>query len=359
MAPAHLRHQSSLEEIIDFSAEPLLEADQYIKAKRKFYDIINRFEAADDSSRKYNRPVSKNQVLRAFFRSIAHATDEDRDIDFADKTLEEKVHSDLIEFAEYLLDTFFLPLKASANKNPQPSPVYHTVVKNGQGGARKYTGTEARVSTLRRSCLIRDRYRCVVSRNFDIVEGVERYKSNGNNAQDDDGNLLRDETSAFGPLEVACILPHTLMQTKADYTQQATLAILSLFDNGVVHLIKGAEINRPLNAITLTIAFHRLLGNFELFFTPIPGHQPHTYRIDSFAYIGDSLPITRTFYLTESRSIEPPLPRLLALHRAIGHILHLSGAGEYIDEILRDMEECVRTDSSTELSRLKLHRIAL
>jgi hypothetical protein len=49
-------------------------------------------------------------------------------------------------------------------------------------------------------------------------------------------------------------------------------------------------------------------------------------------------------------TIDLPSERLLAIHYAIVHILHLSGAGEYIDRILRDMEEgIVRADGSTQL----------
>lgn len=54
-----------------------------------------------------------------------------------------------------------------------------------------------------------------------------------------------------------------------------------------------------------------------------------------------------------NRNIDPPSPRLLAIHRAVSHILHLSAAGEYMDKILADMEDSlVRADGSAELGRL-------
>jgi hypothetical protein len=65
------------------------------------------------------------------------------------------------------------------------------------------------------------------------------------------------------------------------------------------------------------------------------------------------LPVVRTLYLTENQTIEPPSPRLLALHRAIANILHFSVVGDYINTILRDMEwKDTRADGSTELGRL-------
>jgi hypothetical protein len=64
-------------------------------------------------------------------------------------------------------------------------------------------------------------------------------------------------------------------------------------------------------------------------------------------------PAIRTFRLTDNHIIDPPSPRLLAIHRAIALSLHLSAAGGYIDNILRDLDELdVKSDGSTELGHL-------
>jgi hypothetical protein len=102
-----------------------------------------------------------------------------------------------------------------------------------------------------------------------------------------------------------------------------------------------------------------MFGNFEVFFEALPG-QEHTYRVQTFLepYLLPDLPVERTLYLTEDRSVEPPLPRMLALHSAIAHILHLSAAGNYIDEILRDLDyKDVREDGATELGHLVTLRL--
>lgn len=129
-----------------------------------------------------------------------------------------------------------------------------------------------------------------------------------------------------------------------------------MFDNGVIHLIEGDDIDRPRNALTLTHNLHRLFGNFEVFFQPLSDAEPHTYQIDSFLpppIVRGLLPVTRTLFLTENRTIEPPSRRLLELHCAIAHILHLSAAGAYIDKLLDDMEKKgISADGSTELGRL-------
>ena len=127
-----------------------------------------------------------------------------------------------------------------------------------------------------------------------------------------------------------------------------------MFDFGVTRLIEGVEIDRPFNALTLSLNYHRSFGRFKVFFTQIPD-QPHTYRIESFpgiASVTPDLPVTRTLFLSPNRNIDPPSFRLLAIHRAIAHILRLSGAGEYIEKLLRDMDEgVVRADGLTELDR--------
>ncbi|KAI0448700.1 hypothetical protein F5B21DRAFT_518736 [Xylaria acuta] len=130
-----------------------------------------------------------------------------------------------------------------------------------------------------------------------------------------------------------------------------------MFDSGAVHLIDGTNIDRPNNAITLTSFLHAAFGDFKVFFEPILDQQPHTYRIKTFYHRrlmrNLPFPITRTFYLTDDGLIDPPSPRLLAVHRAIAHILRLSGAGEDIDKLLRDMDEQgIQADGSTELDRL-------
>lgn len=74
----------------------------------------------------------------------------------------------------------------------------------------EFVGTPERISALRGACLIRDRHRCIVTRNFDRNEAIRRYTSDSDNARDDDGNLLLEQPRAFEPLEVAHILPHSL-----------------------------------------------------------------------------------------------------------------------------------------------------
>lgn len=368
-SPLH-HQQSLLEGIIDFTAEPPLRTDQRSVATAKFNRIIDYYDIPGvRNSCPYNRSrlirfthqyalseQSQDNLLRVFFGAINLSVDNNEDIVFDDE-----LQSKFFGFADYLLDSFFLPLKASARKTPQPTPTYHSVVQEAEGAARVFVGTQARVSALRGECLLRDRHRCVISRAYSPEAAME--------GTDDDDDAGDDDRNPFGGvpldmLEVAHILPYSLVKVNAtdrelDRSREAALSILNIFDHGVTHLIEGADnIDRPRNALTLTPKMRSLFGDFRIFFEAVKdAQQPHTYRIDTFlpqrvsSNLG--LPVTRTLYVTENRTIDPPSPRLLAIHCAIAHVLHFSAAGEYIDQLLRDMEDAaVRADGSIELGRL-------
>ncbi|KAL8329816.1 hypothetical protein RB597_005210 [Gaeumannomyces tritici] len=380
---------------------PVMEEDTRTQANIRMRHILQHCEAAIQQPQQgYNHPAlvrlthdyarsddSKRLFLSSFFGhlDLPLAGGIDPDIDFSDPQVKARLCQSVDDFAEYLMDSFFLPLKisfpsppgqsntclsllvkAASNRTPQPSPITHSAVQRAQGAAlhQSGVGTPDRVSTLRGTCLVRDRHRCVISRKFDSVEGYDRHQAGV--ARDDDGLPIGPHDLQL--LEVAHILPHSLAQasnSQLSTAQRATFDISNMFDVGVVHLIDGVEIDRPYNAITLSHTHHFHFGSFRIFFEPV-SDQPHTYRIDAFdSFVGAmiGLPVTRTLYLSENRTIDRPSPRLLAIHCAIGHILHLSGAGNYIDRVFRDAEEYgVRSDGSTQLGVLlsaKLNLVAL
>ncbi|KAK3903991.1 hypothetical protein C8A05DRAFT_42865 [Staphylotrichum tortipilum] len=342
-------HQTSLEGIINFQPELLLSSPTRDRARRRFYRFTDHFDVKWEAQhpgnvREYNRaqllrltydharsPLLQDTFLRAFFTSLELPLDGDGEDE--EEPMDEAVRSKFFVFADYLINNFFLPLKASCRQTPQPSPAFHSAISRLQGGV-EFAGTMERISALRGACLTRDRHRCVVTRKFDRKEALERTRTARGDACDDDGN-------------------------RQNPAKQAALAILNMFDYGVGHLIEGVKIDRPSNALTLTASMHDLFGNFHVYFEPVPEVEPHTYRIETFLdpmFTPLHLPITRTLFLTPERTIEPPSPRLLAIHRDIARILHLSAAGEYIDEILWDMgdagERGAQADGSTDLGRL-------
>ncbi|KAI1115900.1 hypothetical protein F5Y14DRAFT_409677 [Nemania sp. NC0429] len=379
MPPFH-QHQLLPEGVFDCSSAEGLNPTQRDNSKRRFHRIINYFlPAFEIDSRARSQTYSparlisltykyalsdegRNNFLRAFFSSV-NLPMVTGDAEYDDDGDPETLRASVLGFADYLLDNFFLPLKASAGKTPQLSPVFHSASERVQGGPQTFAGTPDRLSALRGACLVRDHRRCVVSHSFDIAEAQARMDEAGEtNALDDDGNLLYQDPNRPEPLEVAHIIPHFLTKVDANAenspSKEAAVAILDMLDPGIGCWMEGSDVDRPRNALTLTRPFHVLFGDFKVFFEPVPYAQAHTYRINSFLsrYIlrGYTLPLTRTLYLSENRTIDPPSSRLLALHCAIAHVLHLSAAGEYIDRLLREMEGqgVCATDGSTELDRL-------
>ncbi|OAA37404.1 hypothetical protein NOR_07103 [Metarhizium rileyi] len=283
--------------------------------------------------------------------------DEPEDIDFTIRETEERLLSKLIGLADHLVNNFFLPLKASTKR--LLSRPRHTTPRSKAREpetSRLWEPQSDRLSTLRGNCLLRDKHRCVISRSFDRRKAVERMREFGDEAQDDDGQPLTGES--FDSLEVAHILPHSLLKTnsdsKLDASREAALHILNMLDNDVAHLIEGPDIDRPRNALTLTHNLHQDFGDFQIYFEPTG--ISNTYRIHTFlpAAIHSFLPITRGLFLAEDRTIEPPSPRLLAIHRAIAHILQFSAAGRYIDRVLQDLEEQTTNGPISEVALVHL-----
>ncbi|KAK5442662.1 hypothetical protein LTS15_010980 [Exophiala xenobiotica] len=368
----HHRHQTSLEGVFNLHTPHLaLSSEKREQAIRSFNAVIDVCEPVQNRtpykqvtlvrlSYEYTRSeASRDNFLRFFFEHTRIPIDVTQD-----KSVSATDHGPrLIAFAELLMENFFLPLRASTKKTPQPSPTSLFDLHNAQN----MTETTRRLANLRRDCLIRDRYRCVISRSFDRNEATRRIDQDGTQeAKDDEGISLRDKGNTFATLEVAHIIPHSLMtispgEQELNESKKMALTILNMFDDGVIHLIDGNDIDRTRNAITLTMEFHQLFGRFEVYFEP-QGNQAHTYRIDSVRedFTRPSiLPVEdRTLFLTESRTIDPPSPRLLAIHAAIAHILYLSAAGRHIDSILEDLNQGdILVDGSSPLGHLTALRI--
>ncbi|EPE07106.1 hypothetical protein F503_07757 [Ophiostoma piceae UAMH 11346] len=363
------RHQSSLEGILDFSNPPVIFSDAASRqhAEALFAALLARLEADGDENLSTNfRPIvmirvmhqvglsqlSKDLFLHHFFNSVRV----DMAADMASIDIDD-ARPRLVDFAQFLNNNFFGPLKASAVRTPQPTPASLSVPVLAPD--QILPGSRSRIANLRRDCLIRDKHRCVISRSFDENEASRRETTSGESAADDDGVLFVDmpESDTFELLQVAHILPHSLMSIGGDDDQNVArrnaLAILEMFDVGVLHLIEGTNIDRSTNAITLTASYHSAFGSFRTFFEAVEG-QSHTYRIQSVlpGRVRRPLrPVTRSLFVSET--IDPPLPRLLAIHAAICRILYLSGAGEYWDRILREAEdEMAKADGSTSLGVL-------
>lgn len=128
-----------------------------------------------------------------------------------------------------------------------------------------------------------------------------------------------------------------------------------MFNHKITHLIKYPKTDSPINTLTLIYDYHQLFSIFKIFFEPTG--NPYQYKINSTeqrSFLRDPLfPVIRTLTLSLNCTINPPSPRLLTVHHAIACIIHLSSAAEYIESILRDIEEVsVREDGLMNLGHI-------
>lgn len=223
MAAPHRSHQISVQDFVNLSSTPPLAETVRIQAEERFHTVVDHFTPTDEDSASYNRPKlvglvyryaispkSKDNVLLAFFRATELSM-EGGPVDFSDATQTDALRARVVGFAEYLVNNFFMPLRASTAQTPQPTPHFRSATM--RSSSRDFIGTTGDLSALRGDCLVRDRHRCVVSRDFDMDEANKRATPDGE-ALDDDGNpILNDDVRI---LEVAHILPHSLVQVGSE-----------------------------------------------------------------------------------------------------------------------------------------------
>lgn len=273
MALPHHRHQSSLEGILDFSSPQPLEQDQLKRATNIFNRIVALYEPLQTNDGGYKRitllriahdsVTSRDNFLRYFFLfvekelrqtgdaselNLSRALCRYVDLDSWNREQRTDLERSLAAFSDFFVNNFLLPrtqhtyherdrsnaesdlVKASARKTPQPTPT----PLSGSLTSEKVVGTTRRLSNLRRDCLLRDGHRCVISRKFDIREARERVKQAAGNAKDDDGQLLNSIEEGFEFLEVAHILPHSLMSVTA-YDGDSQLVLSDPCCSSIIH----------------------------------------------------------------------------------------------------------------------------
>ncbi len=92
-----------------------------------------------------------------------------------------------------------------------------------------------------------------------------------------------------------------------------------MFDTGASSLVEDGNKNTPRNVITLTNEFHDSFGEFGVYFEPVLD-QKHIYLIKSIVH-----PVICAGFPScpwpRARPLIRLSPRLLAIHRALAHII--------------------------------------
>ncbi|KAK0438225.1 hypothetical protein EV421DRAFT_1906766 [Armillaria borealis] len=196
-------------------------------------------------------------------------------------------------------------------------------------------------SDAKKLALARDDYRCILSGNVDIASF--------------DAGLTSVNVAAGDRMKVT-VLGHIFGQSTMDNTAGLTnaaqiklawaasaAAVVQRFASiSIVEELNQNNIHRAENTFTITPDYHSALDELRISLHPIESDDNNTYEIHTYppnrnAVYG--LPDQVT--LTDATGGQIPLPsrRYFQLHDACAKIAHLSGAGEIVERLFRDVED--------------------
>ncbi|TFK36250.1 hypothetical protein BDQ12DRAFT_610208 [Crucibulum laeve] len=229
-----------------------------------------------------------------------------------------------------------------SNKDPTPNPSGHISQPSfvRKRDVMMYVMEEASQNhqTAKKKALIRDGFCCVITGQYD-THTVETVKE------------LRDDVLAFelrigvthcshifGESVNANISRPIVDEKKKTYAATVWTIMESFGYTELQQELNGVNIYRLENVMTLSADAHDRFDRLKLWF--VETDTPNTYRLDATDEIFlTSYPKTVTFENHSDLDLPLPSCTYLKIHAACARIVHLSGAAEYIDMILREMED--------------------
>ncbi|KAH9080585.1 hypothetical protein EDB83DRAFT_2284635 [Lactarius deliciosus] len=193
----------------------------------------------------------------------------------------------------------------------------------------------------KRQALVRDNFQCIVSGEYDF-QSVK---------QNDD---LRAAAYSFSPpragkTQCAHIIPSLTNKYILDTNDKHASSfwdILGCFGyKGLPDRLTGKKIHSLDNVMTLELNMHDSFDQLDIWFEATEGPQkgsPNTYTMKATdpVFLAKCKVADRKITLTsEDPRLPLPNPDYLEIHAACCRVAHLSGAGEYMDKVLEDLED--------------------
>ncbi|KAI9437453.1 hypothetical protein H4582DRAFT_277290 [Lactarius indigo] len=193
-------------------------------------------------------------------------------------------------------------------------------------------------SAAKKKALVRDDYQCIVSGRYDpkFVMKNDELKAE-----------VLSSRLPIGVTQCAHIMPDSINRNISDskdkHEHAASMwAILSCFGyEDLPDRLKGSEIHGLDNVMTLDLFHHHWFDRLDLWFEAVEG-SPNTYTIKATdtVYLVSCKADDRRITLTSAFADLPlPNPVYFEIHAACCRVAHLSGAGEYMNKVLEDMED--------------------
>ncbi|KAH9167344.1 hypothetical protein EDB89DRAFT_1856482 [Lactarius sanguifluus] len=180
----------------------------------------------------------------------------------------------------------------------------------------------------KRLALVRDNFQCVVSGSYDSDSVV---------TNDELEAKVLSEDLPMGITHCAHIFPDSINRNISDSKDEVCChnhhaasiwAILGCFGyEDLPKRLKGSGIHALDNVMTLDSACHHWFDKLLLWFEA--EGSPDTYTVKA----------TKEITLTTDSDLPLLDPAYLEIHAACCRVAHLSGAGEYMDEVLEDLED--------------------
>ncbi|KAH9013272.1 hypothetical protein EDB85DRAFT_1877121 [Lactarius pseudohatsudake] len=190
----------------------------------------------------------------------------------------------------------------------------------------------------KRQALVRDDFQCIVSGEYDsrLVK------------QNDD---LRAAAYRFFPPRVgktqcAHIIPSStnenILDSKDKHEHAASFwAILGCFGyTGFPEKMTGKKVHNLDNVMTLGMEIHDSFDQLDMWFEAKGSPNTYTIKATDTVFLAKCKAADCKITLTSADPRLPlPNPEYLEIHAACCRVAHLSGAGEYMDKVLEDLED--------------------
>ncbi|KAF8810920.1 hypothetical protein BYT27DRAFT_7185242 [Phlegmacium glaucopus] len=191
----------------------------------------------------------------------------------------------------------------------------------------------------KRNGLIRDQFCCLVSGDYDMASVEKNLELQY--IVDASQHLLAETNCAhiFSESTNSSISGDNAGGSKHQYAA-SVWAVMDRFGYpNIVRELNGANIHRLQNVLTLSVEVHGKFDALKLWFEPTNKTNTYTVQTPHTRYLRPSYKPTVTFTTPDEDKLPVPSSEYLAIHAACAKVAHLSGAGEHIDKILREMED--------------------
>ncbi|KAG8965648.1 hypothetical protein FRC03_000343 [Tulasnella sp. 419] len=190
--------------------------------------------------------------------------------------------------------------------------------------------------TAKKMALDRDGYRCMISGKFDSASYIQLPSVQA--------AFEADDGSEFASTKAAHIIPEPISSRiswvhKGSDKRHYASSIWAVLDgcDSLSEELSGPGIHRLENIMTMDLSMHDWFSSLQIWLETT--EVPNSYMLKSrYPALIRKFPAIITFTSTDNR-LPLPSPRYIGIHAACARVVHLSGAGKYIDGVFRDLEE--------------------